>query len=260
MIGRRWFMAGLGAVLGVPQPSPAVVRHGRRRISQSELDHAIVQHGRWLEDRALGQRASFAACDLSGLDFGESNPELVFLKAADFTEADLSHVRGNLINFSYASFRYANLSHSQIKDPCFRASDLTNADCANAVWGWSDGELAAPDASEAALSGGFFEATRLSGINFNGARVRGYFFDCSFSCASLCDADFSCSNFHGYPLGPRNHFYRAKLIRTRFHHAKISAAIFDNATIEGADFLGADLQYRIAEHLRQRQAVNVSGW
>lgn len=251
-------MAGLGAILGLPLPSPAVVRHGRRRIRQSELDDAIVQHGRWLEDRAFGRRANFACCDLSGLDFGKSNPELVLLRAADFTEADLSHVRGNLINFSYASFRYASLSHSQIREPCFRGNDLTNADCANAVWGWSDGEVAAPDPSKAGLSGGWFAATLLRGVNFNGARVRADFFDCSLSRASLCDADFSCSNFHGYSLGPQNHFNRAKLVRTKFHHARVSAALFGDAIIEGADFLGADLQYRIAEHLRQRQALNVS--
>lgn len=255
MIGRRAILAtSLGALLG-PTPSKAATIGDRRRISQAELDDAIDQHARWLDSRRFGYRANFSCCDLSGLDFGANNPNQVVLRGADFTEADLSGIQGNDLNFHHASFQYANLSRSHLKAPVFAGANLSNADCSNVAWGWPtpESELRAGKVrpSEQAV----FMSASLSGVIFDQARVRGYFNDCSLTGASLALADFSQSEFAGNESF--NRFAKARLIRTKFHLTTISSAMFSNAVIEIADFLGSQLHPRIAAHLLERDAINV---
>jgi uncharacterized protein YjbI with pentapeptide repeats len=255
MIGRRaFFGASLGAALGDPRSLTAGHRV-RRRVSQTELNDAIDQHARWLEDRARGRRASFACCDLSGLDFGATEPDQVLLRGADFTEADLRGIRGNDLNFHHASLHYANLSHSHLKAPVFGGAILRNADCRDIVWGWPTRETPRPASKVAASEMAVFMSTCLAGANFDQARVRGYFHDCSLNDASLVLADFSQSEFAG--TEESNRFRGARLIRTNLQFASIDSARLDKALIREADFLGARLHPRIAAHLLGRDARNV---
>lgn len=98
MIGRRRFLAAAFATLA-PLSSQAV-SHGRRRVTQDELDEAIALHRLWLEDRTRGRRVNFASCDLSGLDFGFSAQGQVVLRNADFTGADLNSIGGMMSTFT----------------------------------------------------------------------------------------------------------------------------------------------------------------
>jgi uncharacterized protein YjbI with pentapeptide repeats len=252
MIARRTILAA--SLLGLtPFEAAAVGR--RRRITQGELDDAIDQHAKWLDGRGSGRRANFSSCDLSGLDFGINNPNQVVLRGADFTEADLSGVQGNDVNFHYASFQYANLSFSHLRAPVFACANLGKANCRNVVWGWPipDSELRAGKVRP--LEQAVFIGASLSGVIFYQARVRGYFNDCSLTGASMAFADFSQSEFAGNESF--NRFAYARLLRTKFHFATISSAKFNNAVIEGADFLGSELHPRIAAHLLERDAKNV---
>ncbi|WP_456717226.1 MULTISPECIES: pentapeptide repeat-containing protein [unclassified Bradyrhizobium] len=247
--------SSLGAYLGVfSLAAPAVHRRGRH-IGQSALNGALADHARWQEDPTRGRRAHFAGRDLSGLDFGIESLEQLQLRGADFTEADLSGIRANDVNFYHASLQHANLSHSHLKAPVFRGAILHQADCRNAVWGWPAPDAQLCPAKVAASDQAVFMSTCLHGTKFDGARVRGYFNDCSLSGASLCFADFSQSEFSGNEAD--NRFAGARLVETKFRYATITSARFDKAIVEGADFLGARLHPRIAAYLRDRDARNV---
>lgn len=257
MIARRLLLLALPGSLGAylfSPAAPAVHRRGRH-IGQSALSGALADHARWQEDPTRGRRANFAGRDLSGLDFGIEYPEQVQLRGADFTQADLSGIRANDINFYHASLQHANLSHSHLKAPVFRGAILHHADCRDAVWGWP--AMASPlcPGKVAASDQAVFMSACIHGANFDRARVRGYFNDCSLSGASLCFADFSQSDFSGNESD--NRFAGARLVETKFQYATIRSARFDKAIVEGADFLGAQLHPRIAAHLRDREAKNV---
>lgn len=256
MIGRRGVLAtSLGAFFGSLRPSVAAIHRGRRRITQSEFNDAIPQHARWLQNRTEGRRADFASCDLSGLDFGVDNPNQVLLRGADFTEANLSGIRGNDVNLCHASLHYTNLSGSHLKSPVFYGAILRNADGREVVWGWPERDsLLYPGPINAAETA-VFMSTCLRGADFDHARVRGYFHDCSLSGASFAFADFSQSDFSGND--DDNRFAGAMLVETKFHHASVMSARFEKSIIRGADFLGARLHPRIAAHLLERDALNV---
>src|SRR5471030_3031543 len=106
MLSRRSILKAVGTSAAAPlsmygshaSAAPAV-NQGRRRVAQEELDEAIALHGMWTEDRNLGRRANFESCDLSGLDFGCNVEAQTVLCNADFTNADLSYIGGNDINF-----------------------------------------------------------------------------------------------------------------------------------------------------------------
>ncbi len=254
MIGRRRFLAAAFATLA-PLPSQAV-SHGRRRVTQDELDDAIALHRLWLEDRTRGRRANFASCDLSGLDFGFSAQGQVVLRNADFTGADLNSIGGNDVNFHHASLQYANLAGSHLKAPVFSNAVLNGADCRNVVWGWpSAGTALVPGPVQPSEHAVFMNASLAEAV-FDHGRIRGYFYDCSLTAASLVVTDLSQSQFAG-PSGA-NRFGRARLIETSFRYAQISTAVFEGAVIARTDFLGAILAPQIAHHLRARDAINVS--
>lgn len=252
MIGRRTLLAvatgALGTIAGITRLATPALHRGRRRLTQEELEHALMEHAHWLEDRTRGRRADLAGCDLSGLDLGADDPGQIVLRNVDFTEADLSHVRGNDVNFHHASLHRANLSYSHLKRPVFRCTILHEADCRHAVWGWParDHELR-PEPIPAAEQG-VFMSTFLSGSLLDHARVRGFFHDCSFTGSSLAMADFSLSQFAGDDA-TSNYFGRAKLIATKFEYCRIDSARFDRAMIENADFLGSEIAPRIANFL-----------
>lgn len=136
-LARRAFL-GLLAVAAKPRASlssPAVSQNHLKRVTQSELDDAIELHSRWLNGDAHGRRAVFSNRDLSGLDFGRSRSELVVLRGADFTEADLTGIQGNEVNFHCASLQGARLSYSNLIAPIFSGATLRRAECKSVVWG-----------------------------------------------------------------------------------------------------------------------------
>lgn len=260
MIGRRTLLAvttaALGAVAGAARLTTPALHRGRRRLTQEELDHALLEHTRWLEDRTRGRRADLAGCDLSGLDLGADEPGQVVLRNADFTEADLSHVRGNDVNFHHASFHRANLSYSHLKRPVFRCTMLYEANCSNATWGWPARDHEVRPEPISADEQAVFMSTFLSGSVFDHARVRGFFHDCSFTSSSLAMADFSLSQFAGDDA-TSNYFGRAKLIGTKFWYCRIDSARFDRATIENTDFLGSEIAPRMVNRLGALPVHNV---
>lgn len=69
-INRRHILLGVGATAtsGL-QPQPALAQINKR-VSQSELDKAILLHAMWLANINDGQRCIFNGRDLSGLRFG----------------------------------------------------------------------------------------------------------------------------------------------------------------------------------------------
>ena len=261
MIARQTLLAlstgALRAIQGAVRLAAPALCRSRPRLTQDELDHALVEHARWLADRTCGRRADLAGSDLFGLDFGVDNPRQVVLRNADFTEADLSHVRGNDVNFNHASLHRTNLSHSHLKSPVFRCAILHEADCRHVVWGWPTRDYDLRSGPVAAEQQSVFMSTFLSGSMFDHARVRGYFHDCSFTSSSLVSADFSQSQFGGdYSMS--NSFREAKLIGTKFVLCRIASARFNQATMENVDFLGSEVEPRIADHLRSRSVLNLS--
>lgn len=261
MIRRRTLLAvstgALGAILGAVRLAVPALHPRRRRLTQEELDHALAEHARWLEDRTCGRRADLAGCNLSGLDLGIDNPRQIVLRNADFTEADLSHVRGGDVNFHHASLHRANLSYSHLKRPVFRCAILHQADCSHAAWGWPSRDHDLRPGQVAAEEQSIFMSTFLSGSMFDHARIRGFFHDCSFTSSSLVLADFSQSQFDGN-AATSNSFAGAKLIGTKFVLCHIASARFNRATMENADFLGSEIEPRIASCLAKRSAINVS--
>jgi uncharacterized protein YjbI with pentapeptide repeats len=256
MIGRRRLLAAAFGALATP--SSPVIGHGRRRVTQGELDDAIAQHRRWLEDRTVGRRADFTSCNLAGLDFGFDHPDQVVLRNADFTDADLSGIRGNDVNFHHGSLQYANLSGSHLKAPVFSNAVLTGADCRRVVWGWPStrGPLVPGYQMQPPEHAAVLMTAMLSKAIFDRGRIRGYFYDCSLTAASLVATDLSQSQFAG--SSGANRFGMAKLIETRFRYTQIAEAAFKKAVISRADFLGARLDPQIARDLKVRDTINVS--
>jgi uncharacterized protein YjbI with pentapeptide repeats len=258
---RRIFLArltGAGSAAVGAICSPSVAAAHARRISQVELDGAIVQHAIWLEDRSQGTRAAFPNCDLSNLDFHSERDTLVNLRGADFTAADLSGVTGNLISFRRASLHYARLSHSRFVEPAFIDASLRGAICQNVVWGWSLRPSAGITVAESDLSAVMFNCDA-GEADFGRARVRGHFLETNFVAASLVDADFSRSTFAGTHLHETS-FFRADLTRARFGHAEIAYARFSQATLAGTDFRRARIGPRVKfPEEFFRQAITTKG-
>lgn len=254
MINRRkLFAAAFGTVATLPSPA---VSHGRRRVTQGELDDAIVLHRLWLEDRTCGRRANFASCDLSGLDLGFCISDQVVLRNADFTDADLNGIGGNDVNFYHASLQYANLAGSHLKAPVFSNAVLNGADCRDVVWGWpSAGTALVAEQVQPSRQAVFMNAL-LSEAVFDHGRIRGYFYDCSLTGASLVATDLLQPLFVG--PGGANRFAAARLIETSFRNTQIAEAAFKRAIIARADFLGAVLAPQSSHHLRTRDAIHVS--
>jgi uncharacterized protein YjbI with pentapeptide repeats len=248
MLARRGFLQQLGGYIGVlPSASgicsPAVPRMHKRRISQSELEGAVILHAAWLADDSRGVRAAFSGCDLSGLDFVSSQKGIVDLRGSDFTEADLSAITGNEVSFHRASLQSARLSWSRLKLPILCGATLRKAWCNDVVWGWQSPSASIPPPS---MNGWSPRATfinaDLSFSNFDGARVIGYFLGTRFSSASLRNTDLSHSNFDGIKHACENSFAGSDLIRTNFRYASIDATNFRFARLIDPDFSFAEIR------------------
>jgi uncharacterized protein YjbI with pentapeptide repeats len=234
-ISRRNFLARLtGAATAGAMSAPATANARSRRISQGDLDGAIEKHALWLEDRDRGTRAAFPDCDLSGLNFHCETNALVNLRGADFANADLSGVTGNLVSFRRASLHYARLSGSRFTEPGFIDASLRGAICDNVVWGWNvrPSEI---DATIEPGAGAVMFNCDAGKADFKQARIRGHFLETNFVAASLVDADLSHSTFTGSHLQETS-FFAADLTRARFHQVEIAYARFNQATLADTDF------------------------
>jgi uncharacterized protein YjbI with pentapeptide repeats len=244
-LARRTLLLG-GAFCSIAPASnsaPQVLQKKRRRISQGELDEAMEAHEAWLTDGNQGRRAVFTEADLSGLDFRSDQDALLDLRGADFTNADLTGIRANLVSFSYASLHSARLSWSRLKRPSFISATLRYATCDNVTWGWDD--RMTPDHSWADKGdGAAFLHADAARSNFERSKIRGFFVDTRFTCANLCEADLSYSMFVG-GSGESNSFFETNLSRTIFRSTIIRAARFSTQICDGADFTDALIGYGV---------------
>ena len=262
-LARRSFLQQLGGFVGlVPATSgicsPAVPKGRKRRIRQSELENAAMQHAAWLNDDGRGARAVFSDCDLSGLDFLSHEAEIIDLRGSDFTAADLSGTTANQISFHRASLQSTRLSWSRLKLPIFGDATLRRAVCDNAVWGWPSPSIFIPPPSIDGWSPkASFINTDLSFSNFSNARVMGYFSGTRFSSASLRNTDLSHSNLAGVKYACENSFAGSDLIQTKFNHASIEGTNFRFSTLTNPDFsfarIGTTCTWPIS-HLRKELA------
>jgi uncharacterized protein YjbI with pentapeptide repeats len=241
-LARRGFLQQLGGFAGLaPRASglcsPALPKGHKRRISQSELENAAMQHLAWLNDDSRGARAVFSDCDLSGLDFLSHEPEIIDLRGSDFTAADLSGATANQISFHRASLQSTRLSWSRLKLPIFCDATLRRAVCNDAVWGWPSPSTSIPPPSIDGWSPrATFINTDLTFSNFDNARVMGYFSGVRFSSASLRNTDLSHSDFAGVKYACENSFAGSDLIQTKFHHASVEGTNFRFSTLTDTDF------------------------
>jgi uncharacterized protein YjbI with pentapeptide repeats len=222
--------------------TPNFARGHSRRVSQADLDNAIERHAIWLVDGGRGARAIFSHCDLSGLDFGFERESSVDLREADFTGADLTGIKGNVIGFVRAAMRGARLSTSQLKRPVFSYASLFGAKCNEVVWGWDEREQQ-ENARLEPLSGAVFLHTDAGHADFTRATIRAHFEEMRFGSATLVEADLSHSHFCG-PSFAGTSFFRADLTRAKFRRAYLRAVRFRGAICDGTDFADAELPLR----------------
>jgi uncharacterized protein YjbI with pentapeptide repeats len=98
-------------------------RHtGFARLSQKDVSLAVARHEMLYSGRAGGARASFAFCDLSGLNLAERN-----LADADFTGAVLEEANLAGARMDSASFFGSDLRRCNLKGASLRRADLRGA-------------------------------------------------------------------------------------------------------------------------------------
>jgi uncharacterized protein YjbI with pentapeptide repeats len=154
--------------------APFLVASARAKVSQEELNDAIVSHGNWLRDLRTGKRADFSERDLSGLRFSNEQTKLVNLRGADFTAADMTGVTGGDVSFLRASLHDAHLSSSRFERVCFIHASLRRARCSDVVWGWDAASMREPGRVDPYHSSGF-QHTDASHADFSRATIRGFF-------------------------------------------------------------------------------------
>src|ERR1035437_8791860 len=201
----------------------------RERVSQQELDEAILLHGTWLADRNRGKRCMFGGRDLSGLQDGVLSGGPVDLNGADFTQADLSGTEADDILVHHCSFNGATFDGCRWRHPVFSFSDMRRASDRRVKWG-TPGRRGSAERSLADFSHAVLHYADLLE-----ARICGYFYGTKLRDASLVRADLSLSDF----LGPKHYetsFSGAQLRGAKLHHCRISSASFFNADCSRVDF------------------------
>lgn len=178
----------------------------KRRIEETELQHIISQHKRWL--------LSGEEIPSTGRVLGEGG------KCANFSDADLRGIGiGNQVSLDGVSFRSADL----------RGASLLYANLAGASFQGAD------------LEGANLQGSTLYGANLQSARIRGAnFFQADLRRANLKGitlegVDLSDSNLQGQV------FTGARLHGVRFRNANLRETDFRDAILPNADFTGADL-------------------
>jgi uncharacterized protein YjbI with pentapeptide repeats len=228
---RRHILLGAGATAttGI-QPTPALAL---KRVSQSELDRAILLHAMWLANINDGQRCMFNGRDLSGLRFGNQGGPPVDLSGADFAQADLSGTQADNILIDHCSFNGAKLDNCHWQQPVFAFADLRRASAKQVTWGMPDPrdpfEFPHADFSHAVL----YDA------DLTEAKVAGFFFATKLFRARLCHADLSYSTFFG-PKFCETTFTGAQMIGAKLRYCQISSASFYNANCTEVDFSYSD--------------------
>lgn len=241
-VARRQLLLGCVALTGVA--SAANISAAKlRRVSQHELDEAIEPHATWLSGDGQGRRAVFSGCDLAGLDFRSTQADLVDLRYADFTAADLTGVRGNNVSLCYASLHSTRLSWSRLTRPSFICSGMRGAICDNALWGWDERSRSSPSLPNG-HDGAVFHHTDAGRSDFRRSMVRGMFVDTRFTCANFGDANLSYSLFLGGGVLPTS-FFDADISRADFRSANIQAALFRTERCSGVDFTEAEIGYGV---------------
>ena len=225
--------------------SPAISSTRRRRVSQIELDDALIAHALWCRDMSHGKRAVFSECDLSGLllscdDLDDGGR--VDLCGADFTQADMRGIVGEgQILFKGACFQGANLSESNLGRPIFANSNLRNIDCSRAKWGRFEEEELAPGYRKKCPTATFANCW-LGYSTFDDARICATFDNTSLHNGSLKHTDLSHSVFYAQDDLHLISFAGCDLQNASFQDADLVGASFDDRTnLSGAIFSGARL-------------------
>lgn len=244
MTRRRLFtgIAQAAATSVAAAAAPAIVKRAHRKVSQDEMTTSILSHAAWLENPEQGTRANFCDRDLSSLDFSSGSDDLVNLRGADFTGADMTGVTGRNVSFLRSSLHDARLSWSRFEQVSFIHASLRRSKCDNVVWGWDVASKPNPrrlDPSE--LSG--FQYTDAGHADFFRATVRGFFHEATFVAAQMREVDFSYSDFCGTGFSCTT-FHAADLSSAKFNFAKLSHVNFSAAKCTETDFAGADVGYR----------------
>jgi uncharacterized protein YjbI with pentapeptide repeats len=230
-IDRRSVLIGATA-LATATSKPAQSATNGDRVSQDELDEAILLHSMWRADMDSGCRCMFAARDLSGLKFvGGSSP--VDLSGADFTRADLSATVAGHILVHHSSFNGAKLDASRWKHPVFAYADMRRVSAKGAKWG-APGDRDSTDRITAD-----FRHTTLKNADLTGAQICGFFYGSNMGNSSLVEADLSFGDFIGPNCYFDMNFAGARLRGAKLRHCRISQASFLNADCCDADFLGS---------------------
>src|SRR5580698_4133056 len=103
-------------------------RHtGFARLTQKDVSAAVARHEMLYSGRIGGARATFAFCDLGGLDLSGRN-----LADADFTgavleEANFAGARLDSASFFGADLRRANFTNAQMRRADLRGASLRGA-------------------------------------------------------------------------------------------------------------------------------------
>jgi len=132
-IDRRHFV--FAAAIVAANASQSALDYEKERVSQQELDEAIRLHGMWLADMNTGQRCTFGARDLSGLQFGITGGATIDLNGADFTQADLSGTEADDILVHHCSFHGATFDGCHWRQPVFAFADMRRASAKRVIWG-----------------------------------------------------------------------------------------------------------------------------
>jgi uncharacterized protein YjbI with pentapeptide repeats len=201
----------------------------RRRVSQQELDDAILLHGTWLADINTGRRCMFAGRDLSGLRFEILGGGPIDLNGADFAQADLSRTEADEILVHHCNFNGANFDGCRWRQPIFAFADMRRASAKKVEWG----NPSRRDYAESLPAD--FRHTVLSNTDLTEARIRGYFYCTKLVGACLIRADLSQSDFVGLKHCEMS-FSGAQLSGARLRDCRVSSVSFFHADCSGVDF------------------------
>ena len=223
----------LFAVTAVATAATQSVRSGANntRVSQEELDAAILLHSIWLSDITSGRRCMFGARDLSGLRFaGGRSP--IDLSGADFSQADLSATEADNILLQYSNLNGAKLDNCRWRRPVFAHADMSRISARVAQWG-IPGDRDSKDRVAAD-----FRHTRLANADLTKARICGFFYESDLRYTSLKETDLSFSDFLGPNLSFDMNFSGARMRDAKLRHCRISNASFYNSDCRATDFFG----------------------
>lgn len=210
--------------------TPKRDKSGYRKITQKDAHLIATRHEMLYAGRMGGARASFAFCDLSGLDLSGRA-----LNDADFSGAILTDVNFERTKLENAIFFAADLRRANLKSAAMRRADLRGASMRGANLTGAD--LFECDLREGVIAqrdrnGGFkmlrhnetpadMPGAILANANLERSKMSGVI---------ALQADFSDAIMRGI-----------RLTRANLRRANLQGAILENADLSGADLSGANL-------------------